>query len=139
MQYKKGVNNLINFKPINYSLDNEAYIQYFVGFLEADGCFLNKLTGNQKTGSFVLAQHILDKDLLDEINKNLGLSNSLYFNINQPNAIRLKTTNITDFTKLHSFINGKLITSYRFNQFFETCKMFNLPAVKSVSNFLHPA
>jgi hypothetical protein len=112
------------------------------GFIDANGCFLNKTTGKQKSSSFSLVQHSLDKELLEEIFEFLGLSKGLYFNKNQPNAWRLRTTNKADFLKVYSKINGKLITTHRYEQFAESCgggELYYLSPLKGDPNFIHPA
>lgn len=135
----KSVNRLLNLKILNHASDKEAYIQYLTGFIEADGCFLNNITGKQKMPSFNLVQHINDKELFEEIHNFLGIKKDIYINPNNRNYVRILTTTKDDFKLIYDIFNGKFITDYRFKQFKNSASMLNLPAIKGDNVNIHPA
>jgi hypothetical protein len=140
MEIKNRPNNrLLNLKPLNYLADKESFLQYLTGFIEADGCFLSDKTGNQKMPSFNLVQHILDKELFEEIRNFLGIKKDIYINPNNKTYVRILTTTKDDFYLIYELFNGKFITNYRFNQFYDSCKMLNLSPIKGDINNIHPA
>lgn len=102
---------------------NTIFLEWFVGFFEAEGCFLKKVD-KKKVFLFEITQK--DVQLMYKIRTMLGFGNVTRF-VKQNNEIywRYSVYDLKDLTRLIWLFNGNLITVKKQKQFLCWIALFN--------------
>ena len=115
--------NQVGYKSLFDSLD-QSFIQWFVGFTDAEGCFLIKLSRNKVQPMFQIGLHIDDLPLLEYLKTKLACG---YISSNTEE-------NKANFTiSSHSALQGILLPIFDSFQL-NTTKYLNYLAFREVIN-----
>lgn len=120
--------NLFHFEQylqfeITQQKPNHLFLEWFIGFFEADGSFCHWFDGKRNRFNIEINQK--DPKLMYKIKKNLGFGSVIQFQRNNQIYWRYTTTRLSHIKKFILLFNGNLITEHKNEQFSKFLNKFN--------------
>jgi hypothetical protein len=118
----------VNHKPKQIKHVDDAFLTWFIGFIEGDGSYWSRDTNvgskftfdnDSKRGEFEITQHIDNIKLLHYIRSNLGFGRVNTFEKEGRQYCRWYTSEKTNIIRLIYILNGNLVLEKRREQFHE--------------------
>jgi hypothetical protein len=117
------------FKKIHnkkYESISDHFLEWFVGFVEGDGCLI---ITNRGECMFVITQATVDIQILELIKETLGFGNVIS---QGPRTSRYVVQNLEDLYKILLILNGNIIFPSRKKRLYNMIKVFNEKVKKNV-------
>ena len=146
LQNKRQINNyglqsrtnVFNFEdylkygtPQQISNPNTHFLEWFIGFFEAEGSFCHWFDG--KKDRFQIEINQKDPQLMYKIKKYLGFGNVIQFKRKDKIYWRYSTSSFINIKRFILLFNGNFITNHKNIQFYDFLKIFNQIYTESIT------
>lgn len=110
----------------NKTLPNKLFLEWFIGFVEGDGCFT---LSNRYDLSFIVTQSSKDLNILNYIKNNLNMGN-IIIQSKKNNTYRFLVRSKQDLYLICLLFNGNMILPTRHIRFIQFLSRFNEYSIK---------